>query len=542
MNERLRRWWSTRWFPALTLGLACIAVWWPTLTNDFAFDDVINVLQNDRIRHWNTAWQAFAHSYNWSVNIESASHLETYRPLETVSHVLDYQLWGLRPFGHHLSRLLVHISVHVFFFLLLCRWLKRIDLAFAFALLAALHPAASETIHHPSGDLFLALFGLAALLFATREQPRPWQAIPIGLFLLGAILSKESGVLYAPLVLVFAWLAHRQTQPMRPLSRLWPVLGACLFAVAAYATLRLNALGMDAVPVNATLGQLVEAITGVWYFATQAFFVPIDRAPAILDFAVTPPTDRVLWYLLAAGNGVLLLVLVRRRRWIATVGFVWWLASLAPSATVTLAPAAWPGLYRWLYMGAPGLLLAIADLVARSRQGRRWRLLKVSWAVVCVLLAALSIRATHVWKNDLTLFSAMVLESPDHFWGYRRLGWALYYRGRFAEAIPVLQRAAELAPPDERDSCYGLLAGAMEGADDCDGGLTLYRAHRPTPMMAPDHFVLVAGACYERKGSFARALQLFHACADKDPRCRSGAERLEQPNRDPSTRNLDKPL
>jgi protein O-mannosyl-transferase len=517
----MRRWWSTRWFPALTLALACVVVWWPTLGNDFAFDDVINVVLNDRIRHLATAWQAFFHPYNWAVNLESAGHLETYRPLETVSHVLDYQLWGLRPFGHHLTRLLAHILVSVFLFLLLCRWLERIGLAFAVALVAAIHPAACETIHHPSGDLFLALFGLLALLVATRERLRPWHAAPIALFLLLAMLSKESGVFYVPLALVLSWLA-------RPRS-LWPVAAAGALAVAAYAALRLHALGVHAVPGNESAGALAQAVTGVWYFATQAFFVPVDRAPAILDFAVTPRGDRILWYVVAAAYGLALWALVRRRRWLAVVGLAWWLASLAPSAAVTLAPAPWPGLYRWLYMGTPGLLVALADTLARSPlAARRWRGLVVAWALVCVVFAALSVRATRVWKNDVTLFSAMVLESPDHFWGYRRLGWALYYRGRFAEAIPVLQRGAELAPPDERDSCYGLEAAAMAGAGDCDGALRLYRAHLPTPMMDPDHFVPVEAACYERKGDRAHARPLYHACAAVDPRCRSAEERLSK--------------
>ena len=122
----MRRLWSTRWFPTLTLALACVAVWWPTLANGFAFDDVINVALNERIRHLATAWQAFSHPYEWVVSLSSTAHLETYRPLEAVGHVLDYQLWGLRPFGHYLTRLGVHVGVQLLIFVLLRRWLGRV--------------------------------------------------------------------------------------------------------------------------------------------------------------------------------------------------------------------------------------------------------------------------------------------------------------------------------------------------------------------------------------------------------------------------------
>jgi hypothetical protein len=535
----MRRWWTTRWFPALLLCVATIAVWWPALGNDFAFDDVIHVLLNERVRHLSTAWQTFVHPYHWSADVESSSRLQPYRPLETVLYVLNYALWGPRPFGHYLTRLVEHVAVSLLLFLFLCRRLRSIGLAFAVALVAALHPAVSETMHAPS-DLLVALFGLGALLVATRQRPRPWDAAPMALLLLLALLSKESGILYVPLALAFVWLARGETDPPRPSSSVWPVAAASAVALAVYLVFRLHALGGSAVSAGAGVGSLAQAVTGVWYFATQAFFLPLDRAPAILDFAVTPRTDQALWYAITAAYALALAVLVARRRWLAVVGLLWWLGSLAPSAAVTLAPAAWPGLYRWLYMGTPGLLLALADTLQRSPlPARRPRALQVAWALVCIAFATLSIRATRVWKSDVTLFSAMVLEQPEHYWGYRRLGWALYYRSRFAEAVPVLARGAELAPPDERDSCYGLQAGAMAGADDCTGALALYRAHVPTPMMAPDHFALVEAACLERKNEVPGALRLYHACAAKDPRCRAAEERL---TRDPAARSSEKPL
>ena len=535
----MQRWWSTRWLPALLLAVACVAVWWPALTNGFAFDDVINVVLNDRVRHVSTAWQAFLHPYYWAANLESTSQLQTYRPLETVLHVVNYALWGLRPFGHHLPRLVVHVAVSLLFFSFLCRWLKSIGLAFAVALVAALHPAVSETLHHPC-DLLVSLFGLAALVVATRSRPRRWDVAPIALLLLLAMLSKESGVFYVPLALALVWLARGETEPSRPPSSLWPVAAASALAIGVYLVMRLHALGGHAVPGGAGVGRLAQAVTGVWYLATQAFFVPIDRAPAILDFAVTPRSDHALWYAIAAAYGLALALLVARRRWLAIIGLVWWLGSLAPSAAATLAPAAWPGLYRWLYMGTPGLLLALADTLARSPlPARRPRALVGACALVCVVFATLAIRATRVWKSDVTLFSAMILEQPEQYWGYRRLGWALYYRSRFAEAVPVLARGAELAPPDERDSCYGLQAAAMAGADDCTGALALYRAHVPTAMMDPDHFALVEAACWERKGELARALPIYHACGGKEPRCRAAEERL---TRDPAARSSEKPL
>jgi hypothetical protein len=498
---------SSRALLAIVLAILTFVVWGPLLANEFTLDDVIVVVLNDRLRSWPIAAQVFVHPYNWAANPGVVGALGTYRPFELCSYVLDYQLFGLHPFGYHLTRLLLHVGVQVLAFLFFCRWTTSVRVAFGVALIGALHPACAEAMKAPS-DLFAALFGMAAILVASRWSQRP-RPIALALLLLATLCSKESGIVYVLVAVAFALLDGRRHGKA--------LAAAALAAVVAYAAIRLHALAGQSVPQHGSLPRLLDAAAGVWYFATRAFFVPLHRAPAILDFT-RPRGDRVLWYLLVAANALVLGALVRRRRWLEAVGFSWWLLSLIPSAAVTLTPGVWPGLNRWLYAGTPGLLLTLTGFLPRASRVRT-----VGWAALGALLVVLAVRAGRVWRDDVALFSAMADEYPDHFWSYRRLGWALYYRGRFAEAIPPLTRGAELAPPDERDSCYGLLAGALAGTGDCDGAVRLYRAHLPTPMMDVGHFLYVAGACYQRRGDVGRAVELWRACGSKDPRCAPAA-------------------
>src|SRR4030095_9619717 len=44
-----------------------------------------------------------------------------YRPISTLSYSLDYSIWGLNPFGYHLTDLILHILVSLSVFLLLLR-------------------------------------------------------------------------------------------------------------------------------------------------------------------------------------------------------------------------------------------------------------------------------------------------------------------------------------------------------------------------------------------------------------------------------------
>src|SRR5262249_16343609 len=103
----------------LIAGVVCILlagiVWiafGQTLHHEFVnYDDGSYVYANPRITSGltlgNVAW-AFTHfrAGNW-------------QPLTAISHMLDCQLYGLRPWGHHLTNILLHVASVIFLFLAL---------------------------------------------------------------------------------------------------------------------------------------------------------------------------------------------------------------------------------------------------------------------------------------------------------------------------------------------------------------------------------------------------------------------------------------
>src|SRR5438045_7529159 len=48
-------------------------------------------------------------------------HADNWHPLTTISHMLDCQLYGLEPWGHHLTNVLLHATATIFLFLALRR-------------------------------------------------------------------------------------------------------------------------------------------------------------------------------------------------------------------------------------------------------------------------------------------------------------------------------------------------------------------------------------------------------------------------------------
>jgi tetratricopeptide (TPR) repeat protein len=102
----------TVWGVASLLALVTLAVYWPATHCDFInFDDKQYVTENPRLLlglTWENVQWYFSHFYfsNW-------------HPVTSLSYLLDYELWGLNPFGFHLTNILFHALNTALVFLVL---------------------------------------------------------------------------------------------------------------------------------------------------------------------------------------------------------------------------------------------------------------------------------------------------------------------------------------------------------------------------------------------------------------------------------------
>lgn len=134
-----------------------------------------------------------------------------YRPIASLTYAFDHALWGLDPFGYHLTNLLLHGLAAVLVAVAVAALLDRPLVGYLSALLFAVHPLTAEVVPTAARrqDVLLALFVLSALaLFvrAHREESRP--------ALFGALLayalalgSKELAVILPGVVA--AWVFCR---------------------------------------------------------------------------------------------------------------------------------------------------------------------------------------------------------------------------------------------------------------------------------------------------------------------------------------------
>ncbi len=122
-----------KWGLCLLLGVATIAVFWPALRCGFIqFDDQDYVTENKAVQQGLTS-----QSVEWAF---STTHAGNWHPLTWLSHIVDCQVYGLRPMGHHLTSLLLHTANSVLLLLLLFRLTRALWPSAFVAAMFALHP------------------------------------------------------------------------------------------------------------------------------------------------------------------------------------------------------------------------------------------------------------------------------------------------------------------------------------------------------------------------------------------------------------------
>ncbi len=103
-------------------------------------------------------------NFLWSFQ---ATQEGNWHPLAWMSHMIDNNLYGANPKGHHLTGLLIHIASGILCLLLFFRITRDYAVSFLIALFFAIHPLRVESVAWIAErkDVLCVFFGLLSMLF-----------------------------------------------------------------------------------------------------------------------------------------------------------------------------------------------------------------------------------------------------------------------------------------------------------------------------------------------------------------------------------------
>jgi len=491
-------------------------VFLPALRNDFVnWDDDVFILNNRHILSMNLdflKWIFFNKEVQWS-------------PVRWFSHAVDYQLWGLAPFGHHLTSVIFH-SLNAFLVTLLT--VKLVEAAAAHTdlqsgplpaetplyrsraciagivtgILFGIHPLRVESVAWISErkDVLYAFFSLLSLLFylAYSVYAQGKKKLSFALCLLCFLLSVMSKAMAVTLPFVFLLL------DVYPLKRITlrnafgsqrsvlleklPFFGLGIVAVLINISIH-EEIGAIAAPLmNLTvMDRLLIAFKDITSYLLKIVW-PVNLAPlypfptgvSFFKSAYLGPFLLVLsltlfsLYIWKKGNKVLFLV------------WAYFIVTILPVLGIVRLGAHFAA-DRYTYMPSigPFLLigLGIAALVEKvSPPGSMYPLLRkiavAAFIGLTVLLSVMTIRQTGIWKNSIVLWSREIEIYPFNSLAHAQLGSARTETGDYLNAENDLNRAIQYDPLNKvayklRGNLYVILKQYDRALSDFDKTIEL---------------------------------------------------------------------
>ena len=415
------------------------------LQNDFIkFDDPVYVIANDMVRQGVTGQGIL-----WSF---TTFHAGNWHPLTWLSHMLDVQLFGFNPAGHHLTSLVLHLANTLLLLTVFQRLTGAFGRSLCVALFFALHPLHVESVAWVAErkDLLSTLFGLLAILGYLRYVRLPgWrQYLVVFCCLLCGLLAKPM-VVTVPLVLLLLdfWPLQRfsGSGSGKLLREKIPLFGlsaasAVVTFVAQRTTGSVNSLDQSSLLVNAgnALISYVKYLGLTFWPVRLAVFYPFQRS------AVTPVAVFGSILLLAAMTG--LTVWQRERRPYLLFGWLWYLVTLLPViGFVRIGSQALAD--RYTYLPLTGIFVMLvwgaAEVAARMR---REKVAGVLAMVAAVALGLLTWVQVGYWRNNTVLFAHTLAVTKDNWLAHNNYGVDMMTRHRYDEGISNFQEAVRINP------------------------------------------------------------------------------------------------
>ena len=532
---------------AVIIGLIALVFYCNSITNDWAFDDMLVIVQNDYVHMGfsgvpkilgGDAFESFTRGQNEENNQLAGGR---YRPLSIMTYAIEQQILGtdympkpermklpMEQQKARMDKLLrdMHVrhAVSVLIFALsaivLLYFLRRVVFsdnpmaAFFAALIFAIHPIHTEVVANvKSRDEILSLLFVCLTLitaFSYQESRKMKDLIISMVCFLCALLSKEYGVVLIVLVpLTFYWFRGYDMGKSVKASLVY------IAPLVVYFMMR-NAAVTEAVEVGEG-----DVMNSPYLLATAAekwatiIYVPLNYVRLLLfphplaadyTFNQIPYTtfgDYRVWLSLVIHGGLLaLMVWGFKRKHVLGYAVAFYFAFLALVSNVFVNIGAPMG-ERLIYHSSVGFAIVIAWLLSLAQKKMPPAVGNMAIGALLVVAIGLcgfkTIERNKDWKSNATLFPKDVLAVPNSVIANCNAGLAKLMKSdefKGAErdallkiAVTYFTKSITLNPKYvmaylNRGTCYQRMGEWEKALSDCDTVVKYYPVHPALPSIA----------------------------------------------------------
>ena len=469
----------------LLLALLTGLIYWQVQNHAFLdYDDGTYVTENPYIQTGFTM-----KSLAWAL---SATYASNWHPLTWISHLLDVQLFGLKPAGHHLVNLLFHIANTLLLFLVLSRMTRALWQSAFVAALFALHPLHVESVAWVAErkDVLSAFFWMLTLgayaFYTERPGLRRYGAVLL-FFVLGLMAKPMLVTLPFVFLLLDYWPLGRFPQlhsqekkkvsgslkSLRPLlleKIPFFLLSAASSVITYVAQQRGGAVeSFQSLPLSERLGNAL--VSYILYIGKMLW--PQNLAVMYPHYGMPSLWQAGGAFLLLLGITGLVIGRARLRPYLM-VGWLWYLGTLVPVIGIVQVGAQAMA-DRYTYLPLIGLFImaawGVSDLTV-SWKYRKESLILLAGTVLSILMISTWFQLQH-WKNSSALFENALQKTKNNAVAHSVLGIVLYKQGKVPEAVGHFQEAIRIDPA--HSSSYNNLGLVLRNQGKIEEAIVYYQ-------------------------------------------------------------------
>lgn len=448
---------KSRYIPPLLIIFAVsILLYANTLENGFVHDDGDIVVNNRFIRNLHNL------PYLAGKNYFSLSGEKSYRPVVTLTYFIDHAIFGLKPWGYHLTNLLLHAVNGTLLFIFLILFLResgqgiKVGQPLIISLIFVTHPILTEAVNAVSfrEDLLTSIFFMATVILYIILRSKTRSGIMPPVYLLScttyllALFSKEMAVTLPLILLSYEWIANGRKgmavfnkyiigyigvtlfyiflrfyylhNPLETWSSPWTLMERIL----TVPWLLLNYLKLTLFPLNLSVDYPISPIKSLF---SVSFIVPFVIAASILGIVCR------IW---KKNKGI-------------SFGILFFIITLAP--IYNIIPILHPLAERYLYLPLMGFSIIAGSSIIPFQISTSLKT-RVSIPYIVVLLTILGIysltvvKRNTVWMDGYSLWSDVIKKQPNSSDAHHGLGRIYQKTGNLREAIKEYNTALNLDP------------------------------------------------------------------------------------------------
>jgi len=526
---------SLKFIICIFLVISTLAVYWQVQGHEFInYDDDVYITSNLNVQAGLTRESVY-----WAF---MTSHFANWHPVTWLSHMLDYELYGDRPKGHHLTSLFFHVASTLILFIVLVRMTGELWRSGFVAAMFALHPLNIESVAWVAErkNVLSALFWLitvwAYIHYTEKPNIKNYSLVSL-CFVLGLMTKPMLVTLPFALILLDYWPLRRFKFLQESDSS--AILEKNIAKESEFLRLVLEKIPLFLLTVASSVVTFMVQKTGGALLAMETISLSARLNNAMISYVkylgkmmwpkklaiVYPHAENIIsvWEGIFCGTALLGITiisirLVKKAPYFA-VGWFWYLGTLVPVIQI-VQTGTHPMADRYAYVPLIGIFIVIAwgipELISKWRY--KEKVLSISAGVVILVLIVVAWVQVGHWKNTITIFKHAVSvtenQYPSFAVAYDNLGYALAEKGDIGAAITYYKTAIKINP--NYATTYNNLGVVLAQQGSLKEAITYYKtAIKINPNFAQAYNNL--GHALGRKGDISAAITHYKTAIKINP-------------------------